>query len=334
MALLWSCTEKKRSINRILTKLVSMASHFQKPSFKLVALVFIALISIHSSIQKTKLPSMNQLTPSEQKILIQKGTEPPFSGVYNTHKKKGTYVCKQCGNPLFSSDAKFDSGCGWPSFDDHIANSVKRIRDADGRRTEITCAVCGGHLGHVFEGERFTKKNTRHCVNSLSLSFHPATETAIFAGGCFWGVEHLMQKQKGVIQVISGYIGGHTKHPTYEQVCTHNTGHAEAVLVTFDPNETDYETITKLFFEIHDPTQTDGQGPDLGPQYRSEIFYQSPEQKSIAEKLIKILRNNGLKITTRVTPASIFYPAEDYHQDYYVRKGKEPYCHVYTKRFN
>lgn len=277
------------------------------------------------------------LTPEERHVIIDKGTEAPFSGKYVTFDAGGTYHCKQCGAPLYRSADKFDSGCGWPSFDDALPGAVRRTPDPDGQRTEITCARCGAHLGHVFTGEGFTPKNTRHCVNSISLEFEPtaqaATAEAIFAGGCFWGVEHLMQQQTGVISVESGYIGGTTDHPTYEQVCTQKTGHAEAVRVTYDPTKIDYETLAKRFFEIHDPTQQDGQGPDLGPQYRSEIFYLDPEQKTIAERLIRQLEAKGYRIATRVTPATVFWPAETYHQDYYRRKGTEPYCHAYTKRF-
>ncbi|WP_297626101.1 bifunctional methionine sulfoxide reductase B/A protein [uncultured Rikenella sp.] len=277
------------------------------------------------------------LTPEERHVIIDKGTEAPFSGKYVTFDAGGTYHCKQCGAPLYRSADKFDSGCGWPSFDDALPGAVRRTPDPDGQRTEITCARCGAHLGHVFTGEGFTPKDTRHCVNSISLEFEPAAPTptaeAIFAGGCFWGVEHLMQQQTGVISVESGYIGGTTDHPTYEQVCTQKTGHAEAVRVTYDPTKIDYETLAKRFFEIHDPTQQDGQGPDLGPQYRSEIFYLDSGQKAVAERLIRQLEAKGYRIATRVTPATVFWPAETYHQDYYRRKGTEPYCHAYTKRF-
>ncbi|MCD7962798.1 MAG: bifunctional methionine sulfoxide reductase B/A protein [Rikenellaceae bacterium] len=283
-----------------------------------------------------------ELTDYEKHVIHNKGTEAPFTGEYYKHKEKGTYTCKQCGEPLYKSEDKFESGCGWPSFDDEIKGAVKRVPDADGHRTEIVCSSCGGHLGHVFEGERFTDKNTRHCVNSISMNFVPdeetsaiehKTEKAIFAGGCFWGVEHLLQKEPGVISVESGYIGGEVNNPTYEQVCTGRTGHAEAVEVVFDPKETSYETLTKLFLEIHDPTQEGRQGPDIGSQYRSEIFYTSPEQKEIAEKLISQLKSKGYKVVTQVTPATTFWKAEDYHQDYYANKGTQPYCHSYVKRF-
>ena len=282
--------------------------------------------------------NMKPLTPEEKRVIVDKGTEAPFTGRYYKHKEPGTYVCRQCGAPLYRSADKFDAGCGWPSFDDEIPGAVKRTPDADGRRTEITCAKCGAHLGHVFAGEGFTPKNTRHCVNSISLEFVPAaikeqTETAIFVGGCFWGVEHLLSKEPGVLDVESGYIGGHTENPTYEEVCSHRTGHAEAVRVTFDPAKVSYEKLARLFFEIHDPTQVGRQGPDIGDQYRSEIFYTTPAQRETAEKLIAELRAKGYDVVTEVTQATTFWPAEEYHQDYYDRKGTQPYCHGYTKRF-
>jgi len=288
------------------------------------------------------------LTSAEKRVIVDKGTEPPFSGKYCNFSEKGIYTCRQCGAPLYRSSDKFDSGCGWPAFDDQIGSAVRRIPDPDGQRTEIVCAKCGAHLGHVFSGEGFTAKNTRYCVNSISMVFVPADtatttpgnaatpraiETAIFAGGCFWGVEYMMQKLPGVASTEVGYTGGHTANPTYEQVCSHRTGHAEAVRVLFDPAVVSYETVAKRFFEIHDPTQVDRQGPDIGDQYRSEIFFTFEAQKATAEKLIGILRAKGYNVATRLAPAGEFYPAEQYHQDYYLRKGTQPYCHAYTERF-
>lgn len=287
--------------------------------------------------------TMKPLTTEEKRVIEQKGTEAPFSGKFYNHREAGTYICRKCGAPLYRSADKFDAGCGWPSFDDEIPGAVRRTPDADGVRTEITCARCGAHLGHVFLNEGFTPKNTRHCVNSVSLEFlpekkeaaspAPAEETAIFAGGCFWGVEYMLSKRPGVLDVESGYIGGHKDHPTYEEVRSHTTGHAEAVRVRFDPSRIGYEELARLFFEIHDPTQADGQGPDIGDQYRSEIFYTTPAQRDIALRLIDTLRSRGYDVVTRVTPATTFWPAEGYHQDSYDRKGTQPYCHSYTKRF-
>ncbi|MCX6639461.1 MAG: bifunctional methionine sulfoxide reductase B/A protein [bacterium] len=281
----------------------------------------------------------NKLTPEEERVIIHKGTEMPFSGKYDSFKEKGTYVCKRCGAALYRSENKFDAHCGWPSFDDEIPGAVKRIPDADGKRTEIVCANCGAHLGHVFTGEGLTAKDTRHCVNSISLSFIPTaastekTEKAYFAGGCFWGVQYYFQKADGVISTRVGYMGGHTQNPTYQQVCTGTTGHAETMEVVFDPAKTSYEILARLFFEIHDPTQVNRQGPDVGEQYRSAIFYVDDQQKQVVEKLVKLLKEKGYKISTEVAKAGPFWVAEDYHQNYYQNNGHKPYCHVYTKRF-
>jgi len=299
-------------------------------------LIFFAMTT--NSLSQEKLP-YNVLSGQEARVIEKKGTEAPFTGKYDNFSKNGTYICKKCGAALYYSSSKFKSDCGWPSFDDEIKGAVNRYPDPDGLRTEIECASCGAHLGHVFTGEHFTEKNIRHCVNSVSLDFVPAKlepgryGTAIFAGGCFWGVEYFMQKSPGVITVTSGFTGGHVKNPSYREVCTGTTGHAEAVKIIYDPRKTSYETLLKLFMEIHDPTQVGGQGPDLGDQYRSEIFYLNDEQKKTAEKNINILKSKGFKVATLLTQATECFDAEDYHQDYYFKNGKLPYCHGYTKRF-
>jgi peptide methionine sulfoxide reductase msrA/msrB len=317
-----------------------------------------------------------ELTPQEEQVIVRKGTEPPFSGQYNTHFEKGVYTCRRCGAELFESSSKFRSDCGWPSFDDRIPGAIKRQRDRDGRRTEVLCAKCGAHLGHLFVGERFTPKNARYCVNSISMDFIPAEqrtqkaaaqaaaspdasnpksgisnlkseisnpqsaipsppsqERALFASGCFWGTEYYIQRAPGVISTTVGYTGGRTENPTYKQVCTGRTGHAETVEVIFDPSKTSYEKLAKLFFETHDFTQLNRQGPDIGTQYRSAIFYLTDEQKQIAERLTQQLREKGYNVKTEITQAGKFWPAEDYHQDYYNTTGKTPYCHLYRKIF-
>ena len=238
---------------------------------------------------------------------------------------------------MYSSDDKFKSGCGWPSFDDDIKGSVKRQLDADGYRTEIVCEACDAHLGHEFKGEGYTKKNVRHCVNSISTRFIPdegETGRAVFSGGCFWGVEALLKKLEGVKSITAGFTGGEKKFPSYEDVCNGNTGHLEAVEILYNPQKVSFKDIAKLFFEIHDPTQENGQGKDVGEQYKSAIFYENDEQKKIALELINILKNKGLDVVTELRLPSAFWVAEDYHQGYYDKNGGTPHCHAYVKRFD
>jgi len=279
-------------------------------------------------------PNLNEF---ERFVLFEKGTEPPFSGEYTDHFEKGIYVCRNCGIPLYNSSDKFHSGCGWPAFDDEIPGAIKKQLDRDKIRTEILCSYCGAHLGHVFYGEGFTKKNVRHCVNSVSLVFvpegqKPPIDRMFFAGGCFWGVEHLFKQLEGVLDTRVGYMGGKRKNPTYEQVCTGLTGHYETVEVIFDPKKIDEELLVKYFFEIHDFTQEDGQGPDIGEQYKSVIFYTNERQREVAERIKDQLSQN-YRVTTQIKKASDFWLAEDYHQDYYAKTGKTPYCHYRRKIF-
>lgn len=159
------------------------------------------------------------------------------------------------------------------------------------------------------------------------------SDKAIFACGCFWGAQYQFEHVEGVICSTVGYTGGWKEHPTYPEVRSHATGHAEAVLVEFDPDRVSYTDLCKFFFEIHDPAQTDGQGPDIGPQYRSEIFYFNEKQREQAQAVIDLLREKGYEVHTRLTPATTFWPAEAYHQHYYDKTGGEPYCHIRVHKF-
>lgn len=155
------------------------------------------------------------------------------------------------------------------------------------------------------------------------------TETAIFAGGCFWCTEAFFTELKGVEKVVSGYIGGTTANPTYKEVCTGATGHAEAIKITYNPSEVAYEDLLEIFFATHDPTTLNRQGADVGTQYRSEIFYTTDAQKASAENFIKLLTDQHIydkNIVTKISKAPVFYAAEDYHQDYYAQNGNQPYC--------
>lgn len=287
-----------------------------------------------------------KLKPEEAKIILNKGTEPAFCGTLLDNHKDGVYVCRLCGLPLFSSDAKFNSGTGWPSFFQPFDKAHVEQHDDISygmTRTETLCARCGAHLGHVFE-DGPKPSGLRFCMNSASLGFVekgsdgkldlPApsrpvkTEAAYFAGGCFWGVEDWFQQVPGVIDAVSGYMGGKTKNPTYREVCSHTTGHAETVKVVYDPARATYEQLLEVFFRVHDPTQVDGQGPDIGDNYRSAIFASDAKQAERAAAFIaeqqKMPRFKDRPIATQVVSpdkAGPFYAAEDSHQDYHLKHG-------------
>lgn len=287
------------------------------------------------------------LTPEEAHIIEHKGTEQPFTGEYNDHFRNGLYVCRRCEAPLYRSFDKFDSGCGWPSFDDELSNAIYRLPDADGRRTEILCRACDAHLGHVFLGEKKTEKDTRHCVNSLSMRFLPFDtlltralqnekhlDVIFVAGGCFWGIEYYYELAEGVLATAVGYCGGETTSPTYSAVCRGDTGHAETVAVIFDTRRVTVNALYQLFFEIHDSTQVNRQGPDIGPQYRSEIFTVNEVQREVVQSLIQVLKDRQMPVATQVTPYGRFWLAEVEHEHYYRARGDIPTCHIRHKLFN
>lgn len=276
------------------------------------------------------------LMPNTRNVICNKATERPTHS--NIAASEGSYLCRRCGLALFRGNSQFSASCGWPSFDDNIVSTISEVPDNDGVRTEICCMRCDGHLGHVFTGEYFTPKNKRFCVNACAIDFVADsavvdTNEAILAGGCFWGVEYYMKQLPGVLMVESGYSGGRIDNPSYQQICDGNSGHMEVVRVIFDVAKTTYRDVLKQFFETHDPTQQNGQGPDIGEQYQSAVFYHNDEQRAIADALIMELASYGYQVVTSVRAADIFWPAEDYHQNYYAKHHKTPYCHRFVKRF-
>ncbi len=281
----------------------------------------------------------SDLTEEEARVILNQGTEPAFCGNLTDNKMDGTYICRLCDLPLFKSDSKFTSGTGWPSFfqpydeahvNTHRDTSYGMVRD------EIVCARCNGHLGHVFnDGPKPT--GLRFCVNSVSLDFVEISDklpeqpmakqvkTAYFAGGCFWGVEDRFAQLDGVLDSVSGYQGGDDTNPTYKEVCSGVTGHAESVMLRYDPSVISYEELLAFFFKIHNPTQGNRQGPDIGTQYRSAIYPTDENQMKLAKAFIEAEQREGKwsdrTITTELKMAPKFYKAEEYHQDYHLKHG-------------
>lgn len=283
------------------------------------------------------LDKVKSLPPLCVDVMCHQRTEPPREA-RPILKETGSFLCRRCGLALFRAEHQFSSECGWPAFDNAIESMVKTVKDKDGVRDEILCERCHGHLGHVFYGEGFTPRNVRYCVNTVAIDWVPDsrvmdTEEAIIAGGCFWGVEYYLNQLSGVLLAECGYTGGNTVSPSYEEVCRENTGHYEAVRILYDSGKTDYEAVIRRFFEIHDPTQCSGQGPDLGSQYQSAIFCYDDAQVATVKMLIEKLNRRGFDVVTKILPVTTFWKAESFHQHYYSKHHSEPYCHRPEARF-
>lgn len=280
------------------------------------------------------------LTPEQFRIMRLKGTEQAFTQTCPLPPKgeSGIYQCAGCGTDFFKYNSKFESGTGWPSFWEPVSGlNVKLIPDNSFgmHRIEAACARCDAHLGHVFD-DGPPPAGKRYCINTLALKLaliKNSAEKATFAAGCFWGVEAAFRQLigKGVVSVRPGYAGGNFKNPTYEDVCSGKTGHAESVEIIYDPGKISYSQLLDVFWSIHDPTTVNRQGPDVGARYRSAIFFHTPAQEKLAldskEKLEKSKRFKQ-RIVTEIVKAGEFYPAEEYHQDYYKKHGLKSTCHI------
>ncbi|MDR3606929.1 MAG: bifunctional methionine sulfoxide reductase B/A protein [Oligoflexia bacterium] len=295
--------------------------------------------------------SLKNLTPLQYEVTQNNATEPPFKNEYWNQSEPGIYVDIVSGEPLFSSLDKFDSGCGWPSFARPLEpGHLEEFEDASLApriRTEVRSKHGDSHLGHVFEDGPKALGGLRYCINSAAIRFVPSgrleaegygeysrlfpqTETAILAGGCFWGAEEILRGIPGVVETAVGYTGGEISNPTYEDVKTGQTQHAEAVRVVFDPKKLGYSELLRWFFRLHDPTTKNRQGNDVGTQYRSAIFYLDDEQKRMAETVIDEVNRSGKwprPLVTEVVPAQQFWKAEEYHQKYLVKNPGGYTCH-------
>ncbi|MDP9127921.1 MAG: bifunctional methionine sulfoxide reductase B/A protein [Pseudomonadota bacterium] len=306
---------------------------------------------------KKSTDAVSKLSPLQRDVTQNNATEPSFHNEFWNHKEEGIYVDVVSGEPLFSSTDKYDSKSGWPSFTQPIQKeNVREMSDHSHGMQRIEARSTHGdcHLGHVFP-DGPGPHGTRYCINSAALRFVPkdrlaeegygeflylfggdrgaeksVTQRAVLAGGCFWGLQDLFRRQPGVIRTRAGYTGGTLPNPTYSHMKTGTTGHAEAIEILFDPARTTYRALLEFFFRIHDPSNKDRQGNDIGTQYRSAIFVLDNDQKRIAAEVVAAVNASGRwpgTVKTVITEAGPFYEAEEYHQDYLEKNPGGYTCH-------
>jgi peptide methionine sulfoxide reductase msrA/msrB len=281
-------------------------------------------------VQKSDEEWQKQLTQEQYNVTRRRGTERPFSSEMCTLFEPGIYACVCCGTKLFDSYEKFDSGTGWPSFTQPIKeDSIAYIKDSSHGmvRVETVCNVCDAHLGHVFQ-DGPPPSGLRYCINAVALQkIEQLEEKIVIGGGCFWCTEAIFQNIKGINAVVSGYSGGNVHNPTYKEVCSELTGHAEVVEIKYDPSIISFKDIISIHIITHDPTTLNRQGADRGTQYRSVIYYKNESEKESIENTISELQKlYDDKIVTEVSPLNVFYKAEEYHQNYYNNNPNAGYC--------
>lgn len=296
-----------------------------------------------------------RLTPEQYNVTQLAHTERAFTGAYHDEFRRGIYVDITTGEPLFVSADKFDSGCGWPAFSRPISADIltESIDNSHGMiRIEVRSRLGDAHLGHVFNDGPESLGGRRYCINSASLRFIPEEEMTkegysdylplldiptraeiYLAGGCFWGVEHYFKQMKGVVDTECGYANGKTEYPSYEEVCSHETGFAECVHVVYDPAQISLQELLSMFFKAIDPTSINKQGNDRGDQYRTGVYFTSfSDYPVIQEEFDRQQKKIKGKIAVELLPLMNFYNAEDYHQDY-LDKHPDGYCHLPASLF-